>query len=172
MGWHTAMSVLAVLNKPRGITNILSHLSSQSHGKSLYASANTQHRYLPVIGKSGDKQFRYVALTIDGMQFRRRFLATKQGVIVASATEHKRVDAVESVDNNISIVNRRYDYGHTSRCHYHLVVAFRQHTLSFVIIGGNTNHRFALSLRKPSVNLIQPTLPIQKHFNTQLQILN
>ena len=62
------MSILTVLYQSFGITNVLSHRSSQSHRQCLNAPAYTHHRYLSVIGKTSDEQFGQVALAIDGMK--------------------------------------------------------------------------------------------------------
>jgi hypothetical protein len=96
-------------------------MTIEGHGKSLDATADAQHRYLAVVGKTCDEKFGKVALGIDGMEMGRWLLTAIQRIIVASATENQTVDAVEGVDNRLLVAEGRDDK-RCAACLHHLLV--------------------------------------------------
>ena len=143
------------------IAYVLRHLSSQRHSQSLYATANAQHRYLPVISQTRDKKFGEITFTVDAAQTRRRLLAAIQRIVVAASAEQKSVDAVEGGDDDICIGCRRYYHRHTAGGYHRLVITVAQLARLFTIISRDAYHRTVLGFRKNRIDLFQTRLPVK-----------
>ena len=63
-----AVGGFALLGLLHGGGDVLHHLSSHGHGEGLYAAADAEDRYLPVVGQSGDEQFWQVTHGIDAVE--------------------------------------------------------------------------------------------------------
>ena len=59
-----AVGILRMLHSGL-VADVLCHLTAKGDGEGLDAAADAQHRYLAVVGQTGDQQLRQIALFVD-----------------------------------------------------------------------------------------------------------
>ena len=138
--------------------DVLSHLSAQCHGQCLHATADAQHRDLPVIGQSGEEKFGQIALRIDAVQFGRRFCSAPKRIIIGSAREHQCIKSFERAEKNSRVGNGWKEHGCAPGIHNLAVIPVEKQGPTVVVVGRQTDQRPIVGRRISGVNLVEMRL--------------
>ena len=135
--------------------DVLCHTTSQRKGQCLYAPANPEHGYLPVIGQSDEEQFSQVALAIDVSQGLQRLFSCPQGIVVGPAGEHNSVQNIKRIDDHMPVGNGRNNKRYAPGRYDLTIINTANGGVDVAIIGRKTNEWAMLCLGKCGINLVE-----------------
>ena len=100
------------------------------------------------------------------MQQGRRFFTSPEGVVVATTAENETIDALEGVDDHMTVSHRRDDDRYATCLHHRLVVTTADLTRQVLVVSRDTDDRHRRCLWESGIDTLQLCLQVELVIHT------